>query len=93
MPTAGDADGMTIEHSVEMFRLLGGGVMGDAPGPLPASRLAILPASSHTAVISQPDLMMEFVRPFLAGEVPEGWSEGDEVGGGALRPAASCPYF
>lgn len=75
MIVAGDADGMTLEHTVEMFRLLGGGVMGDAPGPLPASRLAILPASSHTAVISQPDLMMEFVGPFLAGETPKGWFE------------------
>jgi pimeloyl-ACP methyl ester carboxylesterase len=70
---AGDADGMTLEHSVEMFRLLGGGVMGDTGEPLPASRLAILPASSHTAVISQPDLMMEFIGPFLAGETPKGW--------------------
>jgi pimeloyl-ACP methyl ester carboxylesterase len=70
---AGDADGMTLEHSVEMFRLLGGGVMGDTGKPLPASRLAILPASSHTAVISQPDLMMEFIGPFLAGVEPKGW--------------------
>lgn len=70
---AGDADVSTLEHNVEMFRLLGGGGMGDMGQPLPASRLAILPATSHTAVIGQPDLLMMFVGPFLAGETPKGW--------------------
>lgn len=70
---AGDADGSTLEHNVEMFRLLGGGAMGDMGKPLPASRLAILPATSHTALIGQADLMMMFVAPFLAGEAPKGW--------------------
>jgi pimeloyl-ACP methyl ester carboxylesterase len=70
--TAGDADGMTLDHSVEMFRLLDGGVMGDTAEPLSASRLAILPATSHTAVITQADLMMMFIGPFLAGETPKG---------------------
>ena len=36
-----DADVATLEHSVAMFRLLGGGVMGDMGKPLPASRLAV----------------------------------------------------
>jgi pimeloyl-ACP methyl ester carboxylesterase len=67
---AGDADGMTLDHSVEMFHLLGGGVMGDVGEPLAASRLAILPASSHTAIINQPDALMVFIGPFLAGETP-----------------------
>ncbi|MGB3339211.1 MAG: alpha/beta hydrolase [Devosia sp.] len=68
---AGDADGMTLDHSVEMFRMLGGGVMGDGTEPLAASRLAILPASSHTAVIRQTDALMTFIGPFLAGETPK----------------------
>lgn len=72
---AGDADVSTLEHSVAMFRLLGGGGMGDMGKPLPASRLAILPATSHTAVIGQADLMMEFIGPFLAGKAPKGWFE------------------
>jgi hypothetical protein len=58
-----------------MFRLLGGGVMGDMGVPLPTSRLAILPATSHTAVISQPDLLMSVIEPFLKGEVPKGFFE------------------
>lgn len=72
---AGDADVATLEHSVSMFRLLGGGVMGDMGVPLPASRLAVLPATSHTAVISQVDLLMSLIEPFLKGEVPKGFFE------------------
>jgi pimeloyl-ACP methyl ester carboxylesterase len=71
---AGDADAVTLEHAVAMFHLLGGGVMGDMGKPLAASRLAILPATSHTALIGQVDLMMQFIGPFLAGEMPKGWS-------------------
>jgi pimeloyl-ACP methyl ester carboxylesterase len=69
---AGDADVVTLEHTVAMFRLLGGGVMGDMGTPLPPSRLAILPATSHTAVIGQVDLLMGFIEPFLSGETPKG---------------------
>lgn len=72
---AGDADVSTLEHSVAMFRLLGGGVMGDMGKPLPASRLAIMPATSHTAVVSQVDMLMGFIGPFLKGEAPKGFFE------------------
>ena len=68
----GDSDWTTLEHSVALFRLLGGGVMGDMGKPLPASRLAVLPATSHTAVITQPDLLYGFIEPFLKGEIPKG---------------------
>jgi pimeloyl-ACP methyl ester carboxylesterase len=72
----GDADVATLEHSVAMFRLLGGGVMGDMGKPLPAARLAVLPATSHTAVITQPDLLHALIEPFLKGETPKGMFEG-----------------
>ena len=52
----------TLEHSVTMFRLLGGGVMGDMGKPLSASRLAAMPATSHTAVIKQADLLHAFMN-------------------------------
>jgi pimeloyl-ACP methyl ester carboxylesterase len=68
-----DADVATLEHSVAMFRLLGGGGMGDMGEPLPASRLAVLPATSHTAVITQPDLLHAFIEPFLKGITPKGF--------------------
>jgi len=67
----GDADVATLEHSVALFRLLGGGVMGDMGKPLPASRLAVLPATSHTAVITQTELLHAFIEPFLKGETPK----------------------
>ena len=72
---AGDADVATLEHSVAMFRLLGGGGMGDMGQPLPDSRLAILPATSHTAVITQVDLLHGFIEPFLKGVTPKGFFE------------------
>ena len=68
----GDADVATLEHSVALFRLLGGGGMGDMGKPLAASRLAVLPATSHTAVITQSDVLMSFIEPFLKGETPKG---------------------
>jgi hypothetical protein len=74
---AGDADVATLEHNVRMFRLLGGGAMGDDMGskPLPASRLAIMPASKQTAVITQSDLLLAFIEPFLKGVTPKGMFE------------------
>lgn len=72
---SGDADVATLEHSVAMFRLLGGGVMGDMGKPLPPSRLAVLPATSHTAVIGQSDLLHAFIEPFLKGATPKGMFE------------------
>jgi pimeloyl-ACP methyl ester carboxylesterase len=72
---SGDADVATLEHSIAMFRLLGGGIMGDMGKPLPASRLAILPATSHTAVITQSEILHAFIERFLKGETPKGFFE------------------
>ena len=69
---AGDADMMELDHLVSLFHLLGGGDPGDMGKPLSASRLAILPATAHTAVIDQVDLLLGFINPFLAGETPKG---------------------
>ncbi len=69
----GDADVSTLEHSVAMFRLLGGGGMGDMGAPLSKSRLAVLPATSHTAVINQVDLLYGFIEPFLQDQTPAGF--------------------
>lgn len=70
---AGDADGSTLEHNVAFFHLLGGGMMGDMGKPLAASRLAILPATSHTAVITQVNLLVPIIDQFLRGESPRGF--------------------
>lgn len=71
----GDADVATLEHSVALFRLLGGGGAGDMGKPLSASRLAVLPATSHTAVITQTELLHAFIEPFLKGIAPKGMFE------------------
>ena len=72
----GDADVATLEHSVAMFRLLGGGGMGDMGKPLPASRLAVIPATAHTAVTTQPELLHALIEPFLKGQAPKSMFEG-----------------
>jgi pimeloyl-ACP methyl ester carboxylesterase len=72
---AGDADVSTLEHNVALFKLLGGGVMGDMGKPLPTSRLAIMPATSHTAVITQVEMLHGFIEPFLKGETAKGMFE------------------
>jgi len=72
---SGDADVATLEHTVSLFRILGGGEMGDMGKPLPAARLAVLPATSHTSVITQPDLLIAFVEPFLKGQTPKSMFE------------------
>jgi hypothetical protein len=59
--------------------LLGGGAMGDMGKTLPASRLAVLPATSHTAVITQTNLLLGFIEPFLKGETPKGFSNRVQV--------------
>jgi hypothetical protein len=41
-----DSDGVRSEHAVKLIGLRGGGVMGDIEG-MPASQLAVLPATSH----------------------------------------------
>jgi pimeloyl-ACP methyl ester carboxylesterase len=46
MIVVGDSDAIRLEHAVEMYRLLGGGAMGDLSG-LPDSRLAVLPSTAH----------------------------------------------
>jgi pimeloyl-ACP methyl ester carboxylesterase len=71
----GDADVVTLEHATAMFRLLGGGIMGDMGVPLPASRFAVMPATSHTAIITQANLLHAFIEPFLQGITPKGMFE------------------
>ncbi len=69
---AGDADVSTLEHNVALFRLLRRRRHGRHERPPPASRLAVLPATSHTAVINQTDLLYGFIEPFLQERDAEG---------------------
>ncbi|HKC37043.1 MAG TPA: alpha/beta hydrolase, partial [Chitinophagaceae bacterium] len=51
---AGDGDGVTPEHAVEMYRLRGGDYMVDF-GPVHKAQLAIFPGSSHISTMMQTD--------------------------------------
>ena len=66
----GDSDIVRPEHAVEMFRLLGGGVMGDLAG-LPNSQLAILPGTTHVTVVQRADLLLAMIPPFLDAPMPD----------------------
>ncbi|MFN8290934.1 MAG: alpha/beta hydrolase [Chitinophagaceae bacterium] len=61
---SGDGDGVTPEHSVELFRLRQGGYMADF-GPAPATQLAIFPGTSHISVMMQTDGLLSVINPFL----------------------------
>jgi pimeloyl-ACP methyl ester carboxylesterase len=63
----GDADGIRLEHIAEMFRLKGGGVHGDMQ-PRSASRLAILPDTTHVTLIERAPIIIPMVNDFLDAE-------------------------
>lgn len=66
----GDSDIVTLEHAVELFRLLGGGVPGDLVG-LPASQLAIIPGTTHFSMGDSAAYWLPMVETFLAAPMPE----------------------
>jgi pimeloyl-ACP methyl ester carboxylesterase len=61
----GDSDGTRLEHAVEMFRRLGGGIFGDLAPELPASQLAILPGTTHVGMLERAAWISEMVTSFL----------------------------
>lgn len=65
----GDSDSVPLEHALDMFRLRGGGVNGDMTG-LPASQLAILPATTHIGILFRPDWLATLTNEFLAVPMP-----------------------
>ena len=60
----GDSDIVTPEHAVAMFRLLGGGVLGDL-APMPSIQFAVLPGTSHIGVTGRADMLMTMIPAFL----------------------------
>ncbi len=60
----GDADGIRLEHIAEMFRLKGGGTHGDL-GPRSASRLAVLPDTTHVTLMQRSSTIVPMVNDFL----------------------------
>jgi pimeloyl-ACP methyl ester carboxylesterase len=60
----GDADGVRLEHIAEMYRLKGGEVHGDMR-PRSASRLAILPDTTHVTLMNRRQTIVPMVNDFL----------------------------
>ena len=60
----GDVDGVRLDHIAEMFRLKGGDIHGDMR-PLPASRLAILPNTTHVTLMNRMTTIVPMVNDFL----------------------------
>jgi len=75
MVIVGDADGVTLEHAVAMFKLRGGGdEEAAATGVLqsaPAARLVVLPAMSHVGVSGESDVLVPMVTAFLDDVTPK----------------------
>jgi pimeloyl-ACP methyl ester carboxylesterase len=66
----GDADVVRLEHVVEFYHLLGGGVPGDLK-PLPASQLAILPGTNHQMIVHRTDWLFSMTNAFLDAPPPQ----------------------
>ena len=67
----GDSDIVRPEHTVEFFRLLGGGVPGDLTG-LPKSQLAVLPGTTHVSLMTErADLLLAVTTTFLDAPMPQ----------------------
>jgi len=60
----GDSDVVRPEHTVELFRLLGGGVAGDLVG-LPRAQLAVLPDTTHVTLVDRADWLVSMITQFL----------------------------
>src|ERR1700730_16554717 len=66
----GDSDIVRPEHVVEMFRLLGGGVIGDLVG-LPRSQLAVLPGTTHVTLVDRAEWLITMITEFLDAPILE----------------------
>lgn len=74
MVIIGDADGVTLEHGIALFKLRGGGdVAAATQGFLteaPKARMAILPATSHIGIMAEAPAIAAMVVPFLDDKAP-----------------------
>ena len=60
----GDADGVRLEHIAEMFRLKGDEIFGDMR-PRSASRLAILPNTTHITLMERMPVIVPMMSDFF----------------------------
>jgi pimeloyl-ACP methyl ester carboxylesterase len=74
MVILGDADGVTFDHAIKLFKLRGGGDTATATQGFmtaaPKARLSILPATSHIGVMAEAPTIAAQVIPFLDDATP-----------------------
>jgi pimeloyl-ACP methyl ester carboxylesterase len=74
MIIVGDADGVELEHAIELFKLRGGGDREAAARGFmteaPRARLAILPATSHIGIMAEAERIAELGTAFLDDRAP-----------------------
>jgi pimeloyl-ACP methyl ester carboxylesterase len=61
----GDADGVRFDHIAEMYRLKGGGNIHGDMQPRSASRLAILPDTTHVTLMNRMTTIVPMINDFL----------------------------
>ena len=61
----GDADGVRLDHIAEMYRLKGGGEIHGDMMTRAASRLAIIPDTTHVTLMSRMSMIVPMVNDFL----------------------------
>lgn len=74
MIIVGDADGVSLDHAVELFKLRGGGDKEAAGKGIlteaPRARLAILPAASHVGMMAEARKITDEAAAFLDDRAP-----------------------
>ena len=65
----GDADGVRLDHIAEMYRLKGGGEIHGDMQPRWASRLAILPDTTHVTLMNRMTTIVPMINDFLDAKV------------------------
>jgi pimeloyl-ACP methyl ester carboxylesterase len=69
MIIVGDADIITPEAAVDLFRLRGGGVPGDFTS-MPQTQLSILPGTTHMMLVERTEWLGSMVPAFLDAPMP-----------------------
>ena len=67
----GDADGVRLDHIAEMYRLTAGGNIHGDMQPRSASRLAILPDTTHVTLMNRMAIILPMVNDFLDAKPPK----------------------
>jgi pimeloyl-ACP methyl ester carboxylesterase len=72
----GDSDVVRLEHAVELFGLLGGGIMGDLAEEMPTSQLAVLPGTTHFVppgfgLLDRAEWLLAMIPAFLDAPMPK----------------------